>query len=358
MKTGVLLGIELIKTVKRRAFWVALAFLTLMSGVTIISSLLQGRRGMSAPFVPPYSWAMTAADVGPMPSFFLAITIVMLVTSEFTWRTARQNVIDGLSKEQFFAAKWLMVMMVAIAFVGMPFAMATGTALYGRLTTAAPASATKPDAVAVKPDSAAQAAEREALESFQKALAVARTGADSARIVERRRADSTVKALGQAIRDVRTQRPRAIYPPPDPGAPLVSIGDLKVAGGYLLASLGFAAMAFMLAILLRSTGGAIGVFFLYFAFLEQLIGLMLRRFGSVELAGKVMPYMPMNVLRAPTNPNVWHAAYVERANAIAVSIGQPAQVVEADLWKLIGLPLAWIAVFLLVTFLVFRRRDL
>jgi hypothetical protein len=164
--------------------------------------------------------------------------------------------------------------------------------------------------------------------------------------------------IAPARRDVRTQRPRAVYPPPDPDAPLVGIGDLKVGGGYLLASLGFAAMAFMLAILLRSTGGAIGVFFLYFAFLEQLIGLMLRRFGSVELAGKVMPYMPMNALRGPTNPNVWHAAYVERANAIAVSVGQPTLVVEHDLLKLIGLPLAWIAVFVLVGFVVFRRRDL
>jgi hypothetical protein len=358
MKIGTLLGIEFIKTVKRRAFWVALAFLALICGVTIVSNLMQGRRGMGAPFVPPYSWAMTVAEVGPMPAFFLAITIVMLVTSEFTWRTARQNVIDGLSKEQFFAAKWLLVIMVAVVFIATPFAIATGTALYGRLTSATPASTVKPANVTAKPDSAAQAAEREALESYRRALAAARTASDSARIVERRRADSTVKALGQAIRDVRTQRPRAVYPPPDADAPLVSLGDVKVAGGYLLSSVGLASMSFMLAILLRSTGGAIGIFFLYFAFLEQLFGLMLRRFGSVELAGKVMPYMPNNAFRGPTNPNVWHSAYLERSNAIATSIGQPAQVVDVDLMKLIGLPLVWIFVFVGAAFVVFRRRDL
>ena len=195
-------------------------------------------------------------------------------------------------------------------------------------------------------------------DSSRKALASARTAADSARILERRRSDSTQAALRQALRDARAQRPRATYPAPDPSAPLVSLGDLKVAGGFALGSLGMASMAFMLAILLRSTGGAVGVFFLYFAFLEQMIGLLLRRFGSAELANAVMPYMPLTVMRGPTNPNVWHAAYVERQNAIAASMGQPPAVIDADMIKLIGLPLAWIAVFLAVAFVVFRRRDL
>jgi hypothetical protein len=283
----------------------------------------------------------------------------MLVTSEFTWRTARQNVIDGLSKEQFFAAKWLMTMMVTIAFIIVPFAVGTGTTIYGRIRGATPETSAAPDTVAVRRDSTARARAMQAVfDSSRKALAAARTAADSARVMEARRADSTQAALRQALRDARSQRPRAVYQAPDPDAPLVSMGDLKVGGGYLLGSLGIASMAFMLAMLLRSTGGAIGIFFLYFVFLEQMLGLLLRRFGSVELANAVMPYAPLNVLRGPTNPNVWHAAYAERLNAIAVSVGQPAQVVDADMLKLIGLPLAWIGVFLGVAFVVFRKRDL
>ena len=359
MKLGTLLRIEYIKTVRRRAFWVAIAFLAFVSSVAIVGKLLEGRRGITAPFVAPFSWAMAAAEVGPMPAFFLALTIAMLVTSEYSWRTARQNVIDGLSKEQFFAAKWLMTIMVTIAFTIVPFAVGTGTTIYGRIRGATPETSPAPDTAAARRDSTARARAMQAVfDSSGKALAAAKTATDSARVMEARRADSTQAALRQALRDARAQRPRATYPTPDPDAPLVSIGDLTVAAGYLLGSLGFAAMAFMLAILLRSTGGAIGVFFLYFAFLEQMIGLLLRRFGSVELATTVMPYMPLNVLRAPTNPNVWHAAYVERANAIAVSVGQPAQVVDVDLLKLIGLPLAWIVVFVGVAFVVFRRRDL
>jgi ABC-type transport system involved in multi-copper enzyme maturation permease subunit len=273
VKIATLFRIELIKTVHRRAFWVALAFLALISGVSLVSELMQGRRGFGAPFVPPFSWAMTATEIGPMPAFFLALAVVMLVTSEFTWRTARQNVIDGLSKEQFFAAKWLITIVVTIVFIAVPFAVATGTAIYGRISGATPTATT--DSTAAVRDSteraAAMAAMVAATDSSRKALAAARTARDSARVLGARRADSTQAALRQALRDMRSQRSRAVYPAPDPDAPLISLGELKVFGGYLLGSLGFAAMAFMLAVLLRSTGGAVGVFFLYFAFLEQLI---------------------------------------------------------------------------------------
>ena len=237
--------------------------------------------------------------------------------------------------------------------------VATGTVVYGRITGATPRTATTPASATTTSDRDARDATLRAFnDSTRKALAAAPTAADSARIMTRRRSDSTQAALQQALRDVRAQRPRGVFPAPDPSAPLVSLGDIKVVGGYALGAMGFAAMAFMLAMLLRSTGGAVGLFFLYLAFLEQLIGLMLRQFGSAELASKVMPYMPVSALRAPMNPDVWHAAYVERQNAIAASVGQPALVVNADMLKLIGLPLVWIAVFLGVTFLVFRRRDL
>jgi ABC-2 family transporter len=360
MKIATLLRIELIKTVHRRAFWVALAFLALISGVSLVSDLMQGRRGFAAPFVAPFAWSMTAAESGPMPAFFLALTIVMLVTSEYTWRTARQNVIDGLSKEQFFAAKWLMTIVVTMVFIAVPFAVGTGTAIYGRISGATPTSTT--DSTAAVRDSteraAAMTAREAAADSSRKALAAARTASDSARVLSARRADSSQAALRQALRDVRSQRQRAVYPAPDPAAPLIALDELKVFGGFLLGSVGFAAMAFMLAVLLRSTGGAVGVFFLYFAFLEQLISLMIRRFGSVELANTVTPYLPLNVLRGPINPLAWHPAYLERVNAIAASLGQPPRVVDVDMFKLIGLPLAWIAVFVTVTFVVFRKRDL
>lgn len=360
MKIGALVRIEMIKTLKRRAFWVAAAFLALVCSVAIISAFVQGRKGFGAPFVAPYAWAMAAADAGPMPAFFLSLTIVMLVTGEFTWRTARQNVIDGLSKEQFFVAKWLMTLLVAVAFMAIPFAIATGTALYGRMNGATPTaqSSAADSAQAVKDSVAREASLTAAADSTRQALAAAKTARDSSNVIAARRADSTQAALRQALRDARSQRPAAAFPAPDMNAPLISVSELKVAGGFALGSLGIASMAFMLAILLRSTGGAVGVFFLYFAFLEQLIGLAVRQLGSLEIANKVMPYFPLAVLRGPINPTVWHPGYVERLNTVAASLGRPPQVIEPDMFKLVGLPLAWIAVFVLVAFVSFRQRDL
>lgn len=359
MKIGALLRIEYLKTVKRRAFWVALAFLALLSTVTLVSELIQGRQGNGAPFVPPFTWGQTAASLGPLPMVFLALTVVMLVTSEFGWRTARQNVIDGLSKEQFFVAKWLMMAGVVVTFVATAFLIGTATAIYGRIAGATPSSVPAkadsappraPAAAAI--DSARQAAE--ALSAQQGSM----TATDSARAAAARRADSAQAALRKAIRDLRDARPRPVYPAPDPSAPLVSLNEVKVALGYTLSGLGFATMAFMLAMLLRSTGGGIGVFFLYFAFLEQLIGLVIRRAAGAEVAQTIVPYLPVNALRGPMDARVWDPDFLARANAIATSVGQPVQTVTVDLWKLVGLPLAWIAVFTAVTFLVVRTRDL
>jgi hypothetical protein len=248
---------------------------------------------------------------------------------------------------------------VTLTFVAVPFIVASGTAIYGRIAGVVPTSTVKVDSAALARDSVARAKTIAAeQDSTRQALAAARTSVDSARVLERRRSDSTQAALRQALRDVRSQRSRAAYPAPDPAAPLVSFDELKVAFGYALGSLGFASMGFMLAVLLRSTGGAIGVFFLYFAFLEQLIGLMLRRFGSEPFANAVTPYLPLNVLRAPLNATAWHHPYLDRLNTIAASLGQPPREVDLDLLKLVGLPVVWIAVFVVVAFAVFRKRDL
>jgi hypothetical protein len=363
VRTGALIRIEWIKMIRRTAFWVALGFLLLFSSLVIGGEIVSGRMGDGAPFVAPYAWGMAASELDGMPAFFLALTVVMLVTSEFTWRTARQNVIDGLSKEQFFLAKTFMIFMVLAAFLLTPFTVATGGALYTRTTGATPAER------GVAPRAASTTTNRTATSgAAQQQETAAGTGAaesapslspaDSARAAAVRRADSTQAALRRAMIDARSQRPRPVFPPPDRDAPFVTGADFAVLGGYALGTLGFASMAFMLAVVLRSTGGAIGVFFLYFAFLEQLILLMVRRLGTAELARDVAPYLPIGALRAPMDPRLWHAALVERMNAIGASIGQPPQPVNDEPMKLLGVAAAWIVVFMGVAFLSFRRRDL
>jgi hypothetical protein len=48
----------------------------------------------------------TAAGLG---SLFTGVLMILLFAPEFSWRTARQNVIDGLSKERFYAGKVILL---------------------------------------------------------------------------------------------------------------------------------------------------------------------------------------------------------------------------------------------------------
>lgn len=334
MKVAALVRIEWIKATRRRAFWVALGFLAVLSSLMLAAEVMSARRGFGAPFVAPWGWAMAAEQLERMPAFFLALAVVMLVASEFSWRTARQNVIDGLSKEQFFAAKAVMLVLVLFAFAAVPFAIATGATVYNRIAGPPPP---RTESAASTPDSAMMDA--------------------ALRARSTQNADSAQAAFRDAIRAM-SRRPRPTYPPPDPDAPFVTFSDLRVFGGFAFGCLGLASMAFMLAIVLRSAGGAIGVTFLWFMFLEQAIVLLLTRFTSVETAQKVQPWLPVNAVTVPLDPDPWHPQYVEHLSAIRATVGQAPVSVEADAFHLFGLPLLWIALFMGMAFLDFRRRDL
>ncbi len=294
---------------------------------SIVSELMEGRRGISAPFVPPFSWAMTAArdrpDAGvlPRPHHRHAGDERILLAHGAAERDRRPVEGAVLRRQVADGDRWSRSRSPSCRLRSRPGRRSTAASMARRPRR-------RPTAPPPRGDSRTARARRSgacrrSIDSTRQALAAAQRPRDSARDPgRRRRADSTQAALRQALRDVRSQRPRAVYPAPDPNAPLVSLGELKVAGGYALGSLGFAAMAFMLAMLLRSTGGAIGVFFLYFAFLEQLIWLMMRRFGSVELANAVTPYMPLSALRGPIEPHRL-APGVRRASERDRGVGWP-----------------------------------
>ena len=114
----VLLRNELIKTFHRLAFWVA--FLFLWGGVTIgfLESYLRARYDPERTFALPGAWADIITDEPEVMFIFAAVILILLVANEFTWRTARQNVIDGLSKEQFFVGKLLLIPVIIVLFEG------------------------------------------------------------------------------------------------------------------------------------------------------------------------------------------------------------------------------------------------
>jgi len=103
---GILLRVEAIKLRSRSAFTltvlILVLFLVLMLGGIVYTST---RTGTKVPI--PRFWNEMHQMVSQLVMFCGLITVVNLTAAEYGWRTSRQNVIDGLSREEWFTAKVL-----------------------------------------------------------------------------------------------------------------------------------------------------------------------------------------------------------------------------------------------------------
>lgn len=60
----------------------------------------------------PYIWHLNAF-MGAFFKIFLAVVIVSMTANEYSNKTIKQNLIDGLSKREFLHSKWIMVIFLA-----------------------------------------------------------------------------------------------------------------------------------------------------------------------------------------------------------------------------------------------------
>ncbi len=120
-----LLQIELIKTLKRRAFWVSLGlfllfFLPLMIAAFGRGGSIEINNQKLVSIALPQGWGLMldlqGLDIASMSRLFLPVMVCIFIGSEFVFKTSRQNIIDGLSREQFFLAKVIYVLFMAVIF--------------------------------------------------------------------------------------------------------------------------------------------------------------------------------------------------------------------------------------------------
>jgi len=81
----------------------------------------------------PFSFPETWHSVAYFSSFFIllpSILVIMLVTNEYTFKTHRQNVIDGWSRAQFITSKLFDVMIVSVVATVVYLLVAAGFGLY------------------------------------------------------------------------------------------------------------------------------------------------------------------------------------------------------------------------------------
>ena len=117
-----LLHIEWMKVKNYRTFWILL-------GISVISipafsyviydrmnnsfPKVNGKSILGSPFAFPDVWQTVAWNSGLL-LLIPAILIITLTTNEFTYKTHRQNVIDGLARSQFINVKLIEVLILSV----------------------------------------------------------------------------------------------------------------------------------------------------------------------------------------------------------------------------------------------------
>ena len=116
-----LLAIEWMKVKRYRTFWIMIGMFALllpMWNYGIAGGVLQlfGKTGIDI-ISKAYTFSNVWNNLGFWSSIFvvfISILTIIVTTNEYVFRTNRQNVIDGYLREQYYHAKWLMVLALTI----------------------------------------------------------------------------------------------------------------------------------------------------------------------------------------------------------------------------------------------------
>lgn len=123
---GRLLAIEWLKARRRKSFWLtwlAIAVTVALPIWAIHSGMGPTRGGGRQPVV--LGWPMIISFASGQGMLVMVAGIALLTASEKGWRTQRQNLIDGLSRTEYFAAKGIGALMMALLYFGFVIVLAS-----------------------------------------------------------------------------------------------------------------------------------------------------------------------------------------------------------------------------------------
>jgi ABC-type transport system involved in multi-copper enzyme maturation permease subunit len=137
-----LLKIDLKKMTSYRTFWVicGIYFFTLIVGAAsgmeflkALSRLIEGfGQEINITRIPLYHFPdvwQNLAWSGGLLKMGLAIMVVVSITNEYSYRTIRQNIIDGMSREEFLLSKVYTNLMLSLVSMASMFLIASVTGL-------------------------------------------------------------------------------------------------------------------------------------------------------------------------------------------------------------------------------------
>jgi ABC-type transport system involved in multi-copper enzyme maturation permease subunit len=124
-----LLAIELQKIWKNRAsriltisYFVILSFIALIASIKFDIGNFKIHFAEMGIFNFPFIWHFNTY-IAAVLKFFLAIVIVSMMANEYSYGTLKQNLIDGMSKQEFVLSKFLTVVLFALTSTLFIFAM-------------------------------------------------------------------------------------------------------------------------------------------------------------------------------------------------------------------------------------------
>lgn len=108
--------IELFKMLNRPATRITYLIFAAMVTFSTAMTYYNNSRIEDAYYGFPNAWDFIFGLIAMPVSIFSSVLLILLVANEFDWRTSRQNIIDGLSKSQWFLAKVLLLPTIIIIF--------------------------------------------------------------------------------------------------------------------------------------------------------------------------------------------------------------------------------------------------
>jgi ABC-type transport system involved in multi-copper enzyme maturation permease subunit len=253
-----------------------MGFFAFIQVVSYGEEYFDARKDPEETFALPAAWSQIMSDESMISVIFGAVVLILLVSTEFTWRTARQNVIDGLSKTEWFWGKAALLPIVGAIFILSQIVIGGGSALAG----------------------------------------------------------TDLAAMQGAI---------------------VGATFFQALGGFFLAFFVMGSLALAVALAIRSSGAAMAAWFAWIGFGERLVALGLGRlFEGLRTALGYLPFgTSLKLLDYDAFDPAAYQRAVEAAEAAGRAVSDPVAVGTASL-----VAVGWIVLFVGVSYVWFRRRDL
>ena len=96
------------------SYFFLLSFIALIASIKFNIGSFQLHIAEQGIFNFPYIWHFNTY-IAAILKFFLAIVIVSMMSNEYSYGTLKQNLIDGMSKQEFILSKFLTVVVFAFA---------------------------------------------------------------------------------------------------------------------------------------------------------------------------------------------------------------------------------------------------